>query len=380
MTINHINIHTVQIPFRLSIDHNLKKRAYSESIVLAVHTKTGKVGYGEGAPRSYVTGESTQEVIAKFKDIFNQYPVHEFITLEDIKDISGWIGQKHKLPAIATALELALLDLLWQERGYSIAKLLSNEDYPLQYSAVLPYLPLEKMDKWLQIIKDLELKQVKVKVGHDDDVRHLTKVRKFLGDNIDIRVDANRAWTFEEAVKKIKQLENFNISCVEEPLLASETNRLPDLSRRINIPLLLDESVYTLDHAVYFSEKIAADKLMFNLKISKSGGLFRTAALHRFAQSKGIRCQLGCNVGETALLSAAGRLFAQSHQLSYLEGSYALFFMEDDISVSPISFSKKGAAQRIENEGLGITIDPKKLAKYTSSTVTIYPKVAKPLQ
>jgi len=340
-------------------------------VILAVHTKSGKIGYGEGAPRSYVTGESTPEIIAAFESVIAECLTHEWSTLEDIKDICGRISKKHHLPAMTTALELALLDLLCQKRKCLIGRLLSTESYPLQYSAVLPYLPLQQLEHWLHIIKNLELKQVKVKVGHADDLEHLRKVRQVLGDDTDIRVDANRSWTLEEAIKKIKQMEAFDISCVEEPLIASQTDKLADLSTHIETPLLLDESVYTLEHATYFSQKIAPDKLMFNLKISKSGGLFRTAALHRFAQSKGIRCQLGCNVGETAILSAAGRLFAQTHKLAYLEGSFAPFFMEGDIGTTPIAFSKNGAAKRIENSGFGIIIDPEKLAKYTTQTSTI---------
>ena len=49
---------------------------------------------------------------------------------------------------------------------------------------------------------------------------------------------------------------------------------------------------------------------------------------------------VGCNVGETAILSAAGRIFAQTHSLEYLEGSAAAFFMEDDIAVNQITFGK----------------------------------------
>ena len=63
MIINHIKIHTIHIPFKFPINHNLKNRANSESVILAVHTESGKIGYGEGVPCSYVTGKSTQEII-----------------------------------------------------------------------------------------------------------------------------------------------------------------------------------------------------------------------------------------------------------------------------------------------------------------------------
>jgi len=286
MIIEYIKVHTVHIPFTFSINDDLKNKSPSESIVVSVHTLSGKIGYGES---NYIAEKSRKKVITNLKQIFNQYPVNELITLEDIKDVCGWLNQKHQLPAMATAFELALLDLLRQERGYSIAKFLSAKNYPIRQVVALPYLPVEQLEDCLQVVKKTSLKCIKIPLGYTDDIKRLTKARQVLGSGADIQVNVQQAWSFHEAPRKIDNLRAFNISHIEEPLLASQADKLPDLSTKIDIPLILGKSINTLRRAVYFSQKIAADKFLFNLNISKSGGLFRTAVIHRLAQSRGIQ-------------------------------------------------------------------------------------------
>lgn len=366
MKITQVNIYPVRIPFSFSINHHLKNRATSSSVVVAVHTDKGIAGYGEGAPREYVTGESLPKVINALENALIYCINRPINAVRDIDSLCKVLAAKYSMPSLVSAIEIALLDVLGQAQDCSITEFLKPEkSYPVTYSGVLPYLPFDKLMQWLMFVKKLELQHIKMKVGYPNDAENLALARKILGWDVDIRVDANRAWTMQEAVTQIKALEQFNISCVEEPLIAEEVHRLPLLSRKVAIPLLLDESVFTLKQAEYFANKIDSKQLLFNLKISKSGGLLGASAIYEFAKANGIACQLGCNVGETAILSAAGRLFAQTHNLKYLEGSYAPFFMEEDIGTEPLTFTKKGTAERLEKSGLGISIDFKKLKKYS---------------
>lgn len=372
MKIDYLKAYRVQIPFLLSIDHHLKKRQCSEAFVVAIHTKDGTVGYGEGAPRVYVTGETHAEVLDTFEKACTPDQLPTIETLEDIKVYSAFLRKQYQMPSLVAAVEMALLDILGQEKNRSIGSFLGQNQSPLiPYSGVLPYLSDAKLDQYLQLVKSLGLTQVKLKVGHANDFRHLERARAILGPAVDIRIDANRAWTLEEAVSKLEKLAAFDISCVEEPLQESAIHQLPKLSRMITTPILLDESVFNLKQAHFYADQIEAKQLLFNLKISKSGGLIAASELYHFATTKGIACQLGCNVGETAILSAAGRIFAQTHKLRYLEGSFAPFFMEDDISTKPLSFSKKGIAPKLVAPGLGISIDTKKLHQYSSTSKTI---------
>ncbi|MEL6141325.1 MAG: enolase C-terminal domain-like protein [Bacteroidota bacterium] len=365
MTIETIDIYSLKIPFTTGIDHNLKRRKTSDSIVLAVRTTDGKIGYGEGTPRSYVTGETTRQVVQDFLRVLGDGNRLRVNGLDDIRELSSWLNNYYTMTSMVTALEIALLDLLGQYEhcclGDFFAPVKSNS--PI-YSGVLPFLPVEKRRKWLELMKSLQLKAVKIKVGREDDVDTLTMAREILGPQIDIRLDANQAWSFQQAMVNMQRLEDFKVSSVEEPLSQADEEMLPELSEQIQTPILLDESLRSLEHLVYFTQQISADKLLVNIKLSKVGGLFAAHEMHAFAAEQGIDCQLGCHVGESAILSAAGRLFAQTHTLRHLEGSFAPYFMEDDIATAPIAFGAGGKANAIHGPGLGVSIDPEKLRRY----------------
>jgi len=365
MTLESIHIYALRIPFTTGINHSLKQRKTSDSIVLAVRTTDGKVGYGEGTPRSYVTGETAEQVVQDFLQILgggNRLQVND---ANDIRELSSWLNTYYRMPSMVTALEIALLDLLGQYEHCCLSTYMATlQSHPPIYSGVLPFLPPNKLRKWLELIQSLQLKAVKIKVGTQDDIATLAMVRNILGPDVDIRLDANQAWSFQEAVQQLKRLQDFKVSSVEEPLSQVDVERLPELSELIPMPILLDESLQNLAHLAYYSQQMDAEKLMINLKVSKVGGLFAAHDIHDFATEKGIQCQLGCHVGESAILSAAGRLFAQTHDLRHLEGSFAPFFMEQDIGTEAIAFGPGGKATPINGPGLGIRIASQKLAQY----------------
>ena len=82
--------------------------------------------------------------------------------------------------------------------------------------------------------------------------------------------------------------------------------------------------------------------------------------LAQLAKRHGLGYQLGCQVGETAILSAAGRHFATSvADLRHVEGSYDRHLVWERLSVEDITFSRRGGrAPALVGCGLGITVDP----------------------
>src|SRR5207248_2145791 len=115
-------------------------------------------------------------------------------------------------------------------------------------------------------------------------------------------------------------------SSVEQPLAHEQLAELAEVRRQLAglhaaVPIMLDESLCGMVDAERASELGACD--LFNLRLSKCGGFIPTLRLAQFAQRHGLGYQLGCQIGETALLSAAGRHFASSvANLRYCEGSY----------------------------------------------------------
>lgn len=366
-----VKAYLLQIPFSFSIDHNLKQRLSSESIIIEITDSSGRKGYGEGAPRAYVTGESGTAIIKSLPEIWQTIKISQFTSLNDVNEFQQKIAQL-QFSSLTCAFEMALLDLLGQNLSSSITEFLKKEsNKPVVYSVVIPYLATSKLTEILRMVKKLKINQLKLKVGVANDLENLQLARDILGDEVDIRVDGNRAWELNEAIQKINSFKKFRVSCVEEPLVNHQVDQLPELSRHIHLPLMLDETLCSLQDAKKQAKLIDAEKLLFNLKLSKVGGLLNASKIHAFARERGIKCQLGCHVGESAILSAAGRIFAQTHSLEYLEGAAGPFFMEDDVATQPIKFEQGGRAVRLTKNGLGITVNADKISKYSSLTEEI---------
>jgi muconate cycloisomerase len=127
---------------------------------------------------------------------------------------------------------------------------------------------------------------------------------------------------------------------------------------------MLDESLCSRIDAERAMAAGACD--LFNLRISKCGGFIATLRLAQFAHDQGIGCQLGCQVGETAILSAAGRHFAASvAELRYLEGSYDRHLVRESLGKIDLTFGRGGRAPALTGSGLGVAIDQDALARVT---------------
>src|SRR5262249_10207503 len=214
------------------------------------------------------------------------------------------------------------------------------------------------------------LRHVKVKVGTGDDVERVRIVRETMGPAVTIRVDANGAWSFDQAVATIRDIACFGVAAVEQPIPRSTPADFPMLRRQVSVPLMADESMVTEEDAQQLIEAKAVDYL--NIRVSKCGGISRSARIARLAARAGIRVQVGSQVGETAILSAAGRhLAAAFEQVDFAEGSFGTMLLTEDVSRDSIRFGFGGSAPVLRGPGLGIRISENALNKYSTQVIKL---------
>jgi muconate cycloisomerase len=195
-------------------------------------------------------------------------------------------------------------------------------------------------------------------------------MRRVLGRRMDIRLDANGAWSFDDALKTMRALGGLNVSFVEQPIAVAEAARLAELRDQAPIPVMLDESLISERDVQLAVEQKRCDA--FNLRISKNGGLVPVLRYAKLAAENGIAVQLGCHPGETGLLSAAGRALACAvGGVRYLEGSYDHHQLRHNIIREDITFGRGGRARRLKEPGLGITIDDDALEQMTIEEVAV---------
>ncbi len=156
----------------------------------------------------------------------------------------------------------------------------------------------------------------------------------------------------------------FGISAVEQPVRHADANVLPSVRAETGVPIMLDESLCSRVDAEAAQQQQLCD--LFNLRLSKCGGFIPSLRLAQFAHQHGLGYQLGCQVGETAILSAAGRHFACSvANISYLEGSYDRHLVLAALATTDLTFGRGGLAPALTGPGLGIIIDPEALERAT---------------
>jgi muconate cycloisomerase len=204
--------------------------------------------------------------------------------------------------------------------------------------------------------------KVKVGVSGQDDRERMRRIRRVVGRRMRVRIDANEAWGPEEVIDRVKELESYSIASIEQPVRHEHVAALSEVRRQLKVPIMHDESLCSAVDARMAIEMGTCDA--FNIRLSKCGGFIRSLKIAGLAHSHGLGYQLGCQVGETGILSAAGRHFATSVSgIRFLEGSYERHLVNERLTVEDLTFGYGGRAPALRGAGLGVTVDEVALSR-----------------
>jgi muconate cycloisomerase len=385
MHIVELEARHVRIALRRKVTHASHVRTDTDNVVVRCKLSDGSVGHGEGVPRDYVTGETLDSAIALLKDsgLARQLGagVENFaqaVQLADRLMLASVPGDGRNIAGNAArcAVELAVLDAFGRAYGEPLTRvteLVAPDLYrfrdEVRYSGVIGNPRGWKKRAYPFVYRLAGFKQVKVKVGIEgqNDVTRLKLMRRWLGRAMDVRIDANEAWAPAEAAARIRELEPFGVTSVEQPVRHEDVACLVEVRERVKTPIMLDESLCGAVDAERAVQGGWCD--LFNLRLSKCGGFIPSLRLAQFAKRSGLGYQLGCQVGETAILSAAGRHFATSvADLRYVEGSYDRHLVWEALGIDDLTFRRNGTAPALVGSGLGFRLDPARLDWVTKRT------------
>jgi muconate cycloisomerase len=360
--------------------HAAAERSTANPFVVAIELADRTVGYGETHPREYVTGESIESVIAAIKDVFlpilvNVHPKNFGEAIEAAANLPYLDEAGRVVTAARAAVELALLDAYSRAFGRSLEHLAGYVDETLlgppgsansvRFSGVISGSEPERAARAIRRMRWARLRDFKIKVGDESDDERVRACVRVLGRSLtkgatSLRLDANGGWSLEDATRRLLVWESLPIACVEQPLPKGDIQNWANLARCTNVPLMADESLVTPDDAEALIVHRAAS--WFNIRISKNGGLIPALRLAALARRHRLDVQLGCMVGETSLLSAAGRWFLQLvPSVRFAEGSFGRFLLAEDISRRSLRFGLGGRWAPISGPGLGVVVDSARL-------------------
>lgn len=378
MQIEQVKIHQILLPFSFNFSHSLRKRASAKNIIVEIIAEHGNIkGYGEAAPRSYVTGEtqnSAADSVGRFARQDN-FPWE----LNDVAQVWNFVDRisngKNQNSAIC-AIETALLDALGKSQKKSIIEYFPTDFLigTVYYGAAIPLADKQKILELGRLIKKKKIKKLKLKMGKDypQNKEILEAVCHVFGDDYDLKVDVNGVWNGTMAYQHISLLKEYKVKVLEQPMTPND----PDLAdfaglmQLSGIILMADESVCSLKDA----KKIGEDGhyKMVNIRLSKCGGFRNSLKLIDYLRANGIQFQVGCHLGESGILSAAGRAICLlCGDAAYCDGSYDEFLLKENVTTKDVSFGPGGKATALNGPGLGVEVNPQSLARLSSGPTSL---------
>lgn len=380
--VDALTIYRLAIPFHHAFSHARHSREESDAIIVQVTGSDGRSGFGEGLPRAYVTGETTDSMIERIRDflapeIFRENFFAGWQTLEQLQSLlPDWtqnLGSNNGViawNAAFCAVELALLDWSLRADHSALADYLPPSRLELVYSGVISSDSPKDAAALAKRMARLGIKQIKVKVGTSDDASRLDAVRQAVGDRVELRADANGAWKAAQAVAQLKLLAPFKLAVIEQPVAAADIAGMKQVRANCGLPVMADESLVTIDQARQLIAENACD--LFNIRLSKNGGLAGSLAIAKLGEEAGIKIQVGAQVGETGILSAAGRtLAAHVPALTYVEGSFGTWLLTEDITFDDLAFGLGGRAPLLKSRGLSVTVKEESLKRLTVDKIEL---------
>jgi L-alanine-DL-glutamate epimerase-like enolase superfamily enzyme len=180
----------------------------------------------------------------------------------------------------------------------------------------------------------LNLAVLKIKVGKDnieDDILRIQEIRKSVGNQVKIRLDANQGWNVKEAIRSIRKMEDMGlgIELIEQPVKAHDLEGLKRVTDAVDTPIMADESVFSVAQALQVLRDRAAD--MINIKLMKAGGIFKAQLINQLAEEHGIPCMVGSMIESRLSVSAAAHFAASKKNITRFDFDAPLMLLHDGI-------------------------------------------------
>lgn len=368
MKIARIETIPVRIPINpeRAIRGSLGAHTVSPFLIVKVHTDEGIVGLGEVSCTPIWSGED-QITAAHFIRDYLAPALKDENPLQIARLGSKCRQQLAANPFTKAGVEMALWDILGKVAGMPL--------YRVWGGPVRDFVPTKFSVSGLEPSKAAELaswavdqgfKTMKVKVGiePDADIARVRAVREAIGRNVRLGVDANGGWSPRVAVQTIRRMYEFGIYFAEQPVAPADPTWMADVRSQVNVPIMADESVNTVQEAMNLARANAADVL--SLYVGKGGGVSAALKIAVLAEAAGLSCTVGSNL-EMGIASAAMIHLAMATPAIAAEefpcDILSPFFYEGDILAEPLPITA-GKASPFERPGLGVELDERKVEMY----------------
>ena len=368
MKITRLEAIPIKVPLKTGLTTKTSHGEHIDSpyVIVRIHTDAELIGLGEATLAPRWSGETSPGCVSAIEGL-----IAPALVGEDPRNVNRL---RRKLdgvirgnPFTKAAIEMALWDLAGKSVGLPVYQLLGGKVHDaMPIKMVVGAFDVPKAVDLAKRFLDWGVGCLKVKVGlsPEDDLKRVQAVRELAGPNVPIGIDANCGWSVQQATGMLNRMAEFDILFAEQPIPTTDPAELAALRRRTDIPIMADESVFTLNEAWQLTTERAADIL--SVYPGKHGGILATIEIAHVAKAAGITCSMGSNlelgIGTAAMLhvgAAASPIASEQFPGDFIGPLYH----EADMLKTPLSLGPKIALVP-DGPGLGVELDEDQLETY----------------
>ncbi len=343
-----------------------------QRILIRIDTDGGPSGYGEADPWAVFSG-TVESAVSTLQTYL--WPQLQHQPIADIPKVMARLDRTVVGQSEAkVAIETALYDIVGKTSGLPIYQLLGGkyrDHIPFSFSLANPDLDAD-LEMAQQMVVEDGHHIFKIKTGftaHREDVQRVGKIRDTLPDHIDLRIDYNQGLEPFGAVSKLREMEQFKLTFIEQPVKAHQLEAMAELTRRLDTPILADESVFDPQAALRGIQAKIADA--FSIKIMKTGILQEAQKMAAVAEMAGLPCYGGTLFEGAIALNAAAHLIAATPNISLGCEFYMPKYMFAPDELEGSVDIRDGLVYPPNGPGLGIEIDEDVIEKLVVTTITL---------
>ncbi|GAB2516414.1 mandelate racemase/muconate lactonizing enzyme family protein [Spirosoma aerophilum] len=359
MKITRISLYQYDIPLKAPIAISLGTIENARNILVEIETDESITGWGEGSPFWMIVGETQASALAAADDMA------KLLIGRDPLDIEGCLTTLIRYlpghPTTRSAFDMALYDLAAKTARMPLYQFLGGTKKTLVTDETIYINTPERMVEDALRIQEKGAEAIKVKLGTNlhDDIARVKAIRKAIGDTTPIRTDANQGWDVVTALGVLRATGDWNVQYCEQPIKRHDIAGLRQIRQKTNVPIMADESLFDSIDAIRLVREEAVD--YFNIKLSKSGGIFDALKINAIGEAAGIPCMIGC-MSESRLALTANAHFATARQNIRFYDLDACFEHADDPVYGGITYNGY-QIELPDSPGIGAEIDAAFLAK-----------------
>jgi L-Ala-D/L-Glu epimerase len=339
---------------------------YAQNIFIRVHTDHGFYGIGECSAFPMIVGETQATCFEMAKDFASLWKHKDPLQIDErLCELNAFTAFNS---TIKSAFDMALFDIAAKTAEQPLYKYLGGKKKILETDLTIGIGLVDEMAATAIDFVNRGVRIIKIKLGKkvDDDVRRVNAIRKAVGPEIVLRIDANQGWSFEDALTALKAMRDCNVEFCEQPMRAYNDHYLPELVNQSPIKIMADESVF--DH--HDAERLIAARACdyVNIKFAKAGGISEAARIHQVCFANNIPCMMGGMLESRVALTAFAH-FAMAHDgIVYYDMDTCLLGHKVDPVLGGVVYN--GLQLEVpEVPGIGADVDDRFLAGCDNITI-----------